>query len=559
MSAASITSEEGRPADAYQAELSRERVASPNYTYSKPSAIPRPSLQYSRTDTSTPSIGRSSNSGSFKRPRTNSQPFPFDQSPNGSSSPPMPQQSQPPLTRSESPYTNPTKVTRIPVSRGRTGSTSSFQPSVNGRSDSRIGLPKANGTAYTYDVTTTAADLYPVEEVQASSMNSRSTVFRTPRSQVSELVQEQAPFNANSVSSRNYNHQTPDFAPPRLSTDSEERPFEHWYRGDVSRNGGVGELRVARRQEMLDIANYGHTLRQASSRLAVSKGTRSRSNSQGRDMLIDSPRSRPRADSLGARQSIYLDEEDQARAAMVLDEQPLTDLDSDGDGDEDDYDDGEGEAEAEENITERMHYSPPLNGSISPPQPNYDRSTTPTSTRELSKATFQSRIPTPTPRAFAEPPRTPTPTQAMSTPSIPRSRSNTQVQQQTLGAPSTNAAKRRGKSPAGSVNTAKKARTAKSKSPAKPQKKEEQRRSASEYPAPDGDDITHAIPRWTQPVEVNGNWDDVCGHMGSSDYYTDILDRSCYRWSQGRKAWRDTNRKMAVRNPGRLVRESTSL
>jgi serine/arginine repetitive matrix protein 1 len=43
--------------------------------------------------------------------------------------------------------------------------------------------------------------------------------------------------------------------------DSEERPFEHWYRGEVSRNGGVGELRVGKRQEMLDIANYGHMTR----------------------------------------------------------------------------------------------------------------------------------------------------------------------------------------------------------------------------------------------------------------------------------------------------------
>ena len=90
---------------------------------------------------------------------------------------------------------------------------------------------------------------------------------------------------------------------------------------------------------MLDIANYGHTLRQASTRLAYSNGMRSRSNSQGRDGFTDSPRSRPRAGSLGARQSIYLDDDEQAKAALVLDEQPLTDLDSDGDGDEDE---GEG-------------------------------------------------------------------------------------------------------------------------------------------------------------------------------------------------------------------------
>ncbi|KAH8077274.1 hypothetical protein BXZ70DRAFT_902367 [Cristinia sonorae] len=511
MSAASITSDEGRPVDAYQAEISTQRVTSPTYSNSKPSAIPRPSLQHSRTETTTSqhSAGRSSNSGSFKRPRTNSQPMPFD--PHNGSSPPLPHQP----ARSESPYTNSSKGTRIPVSRGRTGSTSSFQPSINGRSDSRTGLSKMNGSGYTYDTTTTALDLYPVEEVHASSVNSRSTAFRTPRSQFSELAGEQAPFNANSVSSRISNYHAADYAQPRPSNDSEERPFEHWYRGDVSRNGGVGELRVARRKEMLDIANYGHTLRQASSRLAGGSGTRSRSNSQGRDGFShSSPRSRPRADSLGARQSIYLDDDEQAKAAMVFDEQPLTDLDSDGEvyeEEEDNYDDGEGD----EDMTERVEYSPRMNGSVSPPPPLYDRSTTPTSTKELNKANFQSRIPTPTPRVIADPPRTPTPTQAVSTPSTPHSRTNTQTQTQappqssTLSTQSTASAQRRGKSP-GPVkpaNAAKKART-KSKSPAKP-KKEVDRRSVSVYPAPDGDDIVHAIPSWTQPVEANGNWDDV--------------------------------------------------
>jgi hypothetical protein len=42
-----------------------------------------------------------------------------------------------------------------------------------------------------------------------------------------------------------------DPAPPRASVDSEEHPFEHWYRGEVSRNDGVRELRVGKRLEML--------------------------------------------------------------------------------------------------------------------------------------------------------------------------------------------------------------------------------------------------------------------------------------------------------------------
>jgi hypothetical protein len=50
-----------------------------------------------------------------------------------------------------------------------------------------------------------------------------------------------------------------DSATPRPSIDPEERPFEHWYRGEVSRNGSVGELRIGRHMEMLEIANYGQT------------------------------------------------------------------------------------------------------------------------------------------------------------------------------------------------------------------------------------------------------------------------------------------------------------
>ena len=32
---------------------------------------------------------------------------------------------------------------------------------------------------------------------------------------------------------------------------------------------------------------------------------------------------------------------------------------------------------------------------------------------------------------------------------------------------------------------------------------------SDKHDAPDGDDITHAIPSWTLPVDVSGNWDDV--------------------------------------------------
>ncbi len=116
-------------------------------------------------------------------------------------------------------------------------------------------------------------------------------------------------------------------SPPRASTESEERPYEHWYRGEVSRNGGVGELRVGRRQEMLDIANYGHMIesRQAAKRMAPMNAEEA------------TPRARKRAGSIAGitnkereRGSLYLDEEIIDESARVLDEHPLTDLDGEG-------------------------------------------------------------------------------------------------------------------------------------------------------------------------------------------------------------------------------------
>lgn len=450
----------------------------------RPSAIPRPSLQNSRAETPSGGIAgvfttsanggnggaRTSRSSSFKRSRTYSQPFPFD-IPSASTSPPPPPvphyQHQisgtgSPGGRSDSPMMGSSiKGTRIPVSRARASSTSSNQfffnaaasPGNNNinRSESRNGNLSKLSNGYV------DSELWPVAETSfqtTASFGSRSTVatMRTPQSGVSELLNEQAPFNPNSASSRNglweasyaltgypglgnspagapgssqlnyeYHHAegqghaygeedqyTP--RPNRFSSDSDEKPFEHWYRGDVARNGGVGELRVAKKQEMLDIANYGHTLKQASARLAFGSnggpgggaiggyegngsgsgspyGNHSRSNSRGREVGLGiyhagAPGSRPRSGSLGAnedrlgeivrgrvgkggRESFYLDEEEyeQVGGGMVLDERPLTDLDSDEEvggghisGDEGEeyeeyeevYDDGGGGDEEEE-------------------------------------------------------------------------------------------------------------------------------------------------------------------------------------------------------------------
>lgn len=353
-------------------------------------------------------------------------------------------------------------------------------------------------------------DLWPVSEAYPPSSVGSRTTLRTPRSQVSELVNEQPPFNANSISSRGAGYDS-DYGVPRMSTESEERPFEHWYRGDVSRNGGVGELRVGRRQEMLDIANYGHALRNASSRTALNN--RSRSNSRGRDTKYDPPPHRPRAGSVGAldRESIYIDQEEQLHeGTMVLDERPLTDLDSDEDG----YDDEDAEYYDDQH-TERLGSFGQHDGTISPPL-SLERSDTPTTLVDNTRPAFKSRIPTPTPRQISESSRTATPTQSPTlngadSPPTPKAQppSQTPTPKLTPNTAQGSTNKRRAKSPAASnASSTKKSRT---KSPAKPQakKKDEARRSVAQYPAPEGDDIVHAIPSWTQPVPPSGNWDEV--------------------------------------------------
>ena len=496
MSAASMTSLDGYIPEDFASSSSqayKDRSATPTSQYSRPSAIPRPSLQQSRPGESSPAVTtRSSRSSSFQRNRTLSQPYPFDPS-TSQSPPPLPPDS---TSRSNSPLVSAPRVTRIPVSRARTASVSSshqpsFATSLNGRGDSRSGSYKANGNGYASELT---ANLYPVDESQQpSSVGSHSTL-KTMRSQMSELVNERPPFNPSAASSRRGYED--DFAPPRMSSDSEERPFEHWYRGDVSRNGGVGELRVGRKQEMLDIANYGHTLRQASSRTAFSS-SRSRSHSRGRDTNY-SRMHRPRADSVGARESLYIDDEEKLeQASPVLDERPLTDLD--------DYDEGYYDDDTLDVLDSYMRNP----GAASPH--SLERSDTPTLVDTSKSSGFKSRIPTPNPRQISDTSRTttPTPSQPFASPT-PKLTSPTPPNQSTPKLATTSTAKRKAKSPAPTTsNTSKRTRQ---KSPAKPapkKKDDKARDSVGQYPAPEGDDIMHAVPSWTQPVPHSGNWDDV--------------------------------------------------
>ncbi|KAF8644429.1 hypothetical protein AX16_008488 [Volvariella volvacea WC 439] len=176
----------------------------------------------------------------------------------------------------------------------------------------------------------------------------------------------------------------------RKSGESERLAYEHWYRGDASRNGGVGELRVGTRMEMLEIANYGHKYSKRNSGVVVAKrqvpwvveeGWRRRRNEMMMMMSRQSSSStgsgsgsmmstsistelaaaagigqyqsrrqslkrghRPRADSIAGvgtkgreyefdreRESFYLDDDDDVDGiGRVLDESPLTDIDGEG-------------------------------------------------------------------------------------------------------------------------------------------------------------------------------------------------------------------------------------
>lgn len=332
--------------------------------------------------------------------------------------------------------------------------------------------------------------------------------------------------------------------PARPSTDSEERPFEHWYRGEVARNGGVGELRVGRHLEMLEIANYGHKVRAAEAR-AGKRSSMGRRRAESIGLSGGSGMG-----TVGSRQSFYM-EADDSRTERVLDEAPLTDVDSDSGSILDDY------------LSARPRSASALGFGEERDRDRFEddrqRSQTPTGTeavqpreRKVSRVGGgdlpTSRIPTPTMmnRKPSDPPaRTPTPTSkanltvntsaaahALPSPRTPRSGSSNALagsastakppSSSQLPSTSTPIAKRRAKSPGDTlVSPAKKTKMAAGKQtqpPVTPMRgrdtgrggrNSEDRRSIAEYPDPGDGDLSNAIPTWTQPVPAKGNWDEV--------------------------------------------------
>jgi serine/arginine repetitive matrix protein 1 len=463
---------------------------------------PIPSSSSRVNGTATPSKKKPP-SPSFQRSRTYSQPYISDlpdTKPSTSARPKISEDSKSSLETSRSSRPSDVKPTRIPVAtrqHSAGSSTHSHPPPVfNG-----------NGHIYGSPEPYQSSDLHVVHETRSNTSSHSNLVAPSPSNL--GLLHEQAPFKAGSMSS--VPPSLRDDAPSRASNESEERPFEHWYRGEVSRNGGVGELRVGRRQEMLEIANYGYKFRNTAL------------NSHAAENGVDETwRRRKRAGSVSRaeetvreRDSLYLDDEDANEISRVLDEHPPTDLDGDG------YSDGASLSE--------HHYQDLTTASAPLPQSSQEpRSTTPTpsiaqrssSSRQQnppptripgppSRRSSDSRAPTPTSttmgRGANEPPPVPSTSTTVVSPSKTPSPSPPPSRQRQQSKPTPSSAKK-----SKSRMAAAKATRAKTAASRKDLEDQSDRRSIAHYPAPaDGDELVDAIPSWTQPITKEGNWDEV--------------------------------------------------
>jgi len=267
-------------------EVQRQPPPAHSTSDDRPSQLPRPSLQLSeQTHTAeTPQNGPSRHN----RSRTHSTPRPFDRD--------MP---TPASSRSTSPAVQPSpRPSRIPTRH-------------------RIGSRPLNDTAFPPSPEP-SPDLGPVSEDRAEltpatpdapthPRRKRDTFIPPPASEADEILfDEPAPFPLNTGN-----------LGPRTSLDE----YEHWYRGEGrgggGRNGGRGEIRVATRTEMLEIASFGH-------RPSPPHGTGG--SRDGHSYGISS--------ELGWRTKAYDDSTVGTRSMWhgdttenVLDEAPLTDLD----------------------------------------------------------------------------------------------------------------------------------------------------------------------------------------------------------------------------------------
>ncbi|VDB91830.1 unnamed protein product [Peniophora sp. CBMAI 1063] len=514
ISAASLASSAGRSASENHWDI-YDAYAAPDNDYPKPTAIPRPSL----SSQPQPTTHTANYTSERERPQPQVQTKATPTRKRTLSSPKLPL----PVPKSPSLNVNGSGgvgKTRIPVARARTGSTSSRATSANGLHAQGGSSTPDLGALTSRAGAQRSPDLSYPHSPQSNNSQSNSYFAGSPkedagRPSMSSHLRRQTGGGDDDV---------------RASMESDERPFEHWYRGEAARNGGVGEYRVGRRQEMLEIANYGHTPRTTQNPRAGGV------NGSGYTGEWVNTSLRARRGSLDGRhrESFYLDP-DQA-GGNVMDE--VLDLDTGDSASEDvhgrlsshghgrkghkpppkqepeeqyeEYDDDEDMGGEEVDDDETWHATPKV------AQP---RTPTPTQMAQRSITTDA------TSRTRAAPSPAPLGNRSASTPSPqpPRTTPNGRTPQNGTPASASATAKRRAKSPAAA--TPPNAKKAKAKSPpsaaasaraanARPGGKggeDEKRRSIAAYPelGDDGEaDMSHAIPTWTQPAKV-GNWDEV--------------------------------------------------
>lgn len=266
----------------------------------KPSSIPRPSMPMEKQSSTS---STNSNAVSMKkRQRTNSTPY-------------SPQASVPLPTRIPKVST---KGSGGPYHPYKASTTPSVSSSVSGSVASR---------------TTRGKGMEPPSPSETGMSTSSS--LRNPRLvRNSYIPNEEAPFpNSASTSTEFQYEQTRLMHTPSLNAglhsrywttgassdrpsldevnepSDGEKPFEHWYRGEAARNGGVGELKVAR-SEMLEIAQFGH-----------------RSSPLG--MYSTTGGLRRRAGSMDEKRESWIMDENAFKMSKVIDESPLTDIEGD--------------------------------------------------------------------------------------------------------------------------------------------------------------------------------------------------------------------------------------
>lgn len=483
-------------------------------------------------------VSRSPSLNKYQRTRTYSSPYASDYSDNPTNGNATPKSKSTEASRLFPHRTTDVKPTRIPkVARQMTTPNTPNTHRTNGYNSHNTIVTASQPPELPYRQASLEYPRSSQRDAVIPTSSSRST-FDLPRSAniktfMTGLLQESPPFPTDTTMSSGLSQQNEDTLRP--SVDSEERPYEHWYRGEVSRNGGVGELKVGRRQQMLDIANYGHLIR--NQKMAITK-------TQPASILDESYQyRRKRAGSIGGltrkeRDSLYLDEEHADEVERVLDEDPPTDFEKEDThsitGEFDDSTQPVAFAYVPSEADIRNSTASTAEQWTSTVGAHELRSVTPTPLARPSSRQTQnlppSRIPGPSSRRSSDSRSTVNNNSTTSSTPVPvtRTKSSSPETVSPVPGPSSSISLRMqavpsstASSPAASTSSTPQKRgisppVKKTRPPVKKAKtiagsKRDNRTSVAMYPTVEGgEELADAIPSWTQPIQKEGNWDEVC-------------------------------------------------